>query len=145
MFVCTGNICRSAMAEAMLKKIAQDKGKKVEVQSCGTDAYNGDFSTDEAIEVMKDEYNVDLKNHRAKNIMNADIQEFDLILCATRRHKIFVQQMFPNLKDKIFTIKEFAGENEDLDISDPWGYGIFAYRKCAEELNTLLNIIVDKI
>ncbi len=68
MFICTGNICRSAMAHWLLKKKLEEKNvKNVEVYSSGIYAVQGDTSTYEAIEVME-EYGVDLKKHRATNI-----------------------------------------------------------------------------
>ncbi len=68
MFICTGNICRSAMAHWLLKKKLEEKNvKNVEVYSSGIYAVQGDTSTYEAIEVME-EYGVDLKRHRATNI-----------------------------------------------------------------------------
>lgn len=143
MFICTGNICRSAMAEYLLKKVAQDRNEKIEVKSCGTYAENGDMSTYEAIEVMNEDYNIDLKAHRATNIMNSDIKDEEIILCATNNHKMFVIQLFPELKEKVYTIKEYVGE--EGDISDPWGYGIMVYRKCASELYELANKIMDKL
>lgn len=145
MFVCTGNICRSAMAEYLLKKIAKDKGKQLEISSCGTYASDGDMSTYDAIEVLKDEYGIDMKKHRATNIINANIKNSDIILCATVNHKAFVLQMFPELKNKVYTIKEYSGETSNLDIYDPWGCGKEAYRQCASEINQLLNKIIDKL
>lgn len=68
MFICTGNICRSAMAHWLLKKkLEQNNIQNVEVYSSGIYALDGDSSTYEAIEVME-EYGVDLKKHRATNI-----------------------------------------------------------------------------
>lgn len=145
MFVCTGNICRSAMAEYLMKKIAEEKGKNLEIKSCGTYASDGDISTYDAIEVLWEDYRIDLKPHRATNITKSDIQNSDLILCATVNHKMFVLQMFPKLKGKVYTIKEYAGKDGNLDISDPWGYNKMVYRKCAGEIYDLLEKIIDKV
>ena len=135
----------SAMAEALFKKIAREKGKEMEISSCGTYATDGDMPTMDAVEVMKEEYHIDLKVHRATNITNSGIINQDLILCATNNHKMFVLYMFPQLEGKVFTIKEYAGEQGNIDISDPWGHNISTYRKCAEEIYQLLNKIIDKI
>ena len=90
MFICTGNICRSAMAHRMLeKKVDQLQIKNIEVFSCGIYAQNGDVPTYEANNVMK-EYDVDLSKHKATNIQNSKITDMDLILCATNSHKIAV-------------------------------------------------------
>lgn len=69
MFICTGNICRSAMAHWLLKKKTEDLGREdIEVYSCGVHAQNGDIPTYEAKKVMKDEYDVDMQEHKATNI-----------------------------------------------------------------------------
>ncbi len=142
MFICTGNICRSAMAHAMLQKMAEENKKNIEAYSCGIYAQNGDIPTDEAISVMKN-YNVDLTKHRATNIKNSNIEEMDVILCATETHKNMVVNIYPNLVKKIFTIKEYAGYNrEDLSIEDPWGYGLNVYKNCAKEINECLEKII---
>mgnify|MGYP003295110729 CR=1 FL=1 len=107
MFICTGNICRSAMAHVMLEKRAKEENKNIEVYSCGVFAENGDVSTEEAIETMQ-EYGIDLKKHRATNIRNSNIENMDIILCATTAHKNNVIAMYPNLKEKVFTMKEYA-------------------------------------
>ena len=107
MFICTGNICRSAMAHVMLEKRAKEENKNIEVYSCGVFAENGDVSTEEAIETMH-EYGIDLKKHRATNIRNSNIENMDIILCATTAHKNNVIAMYPNLEEKVFTMKEYA-------------------------------------
>lgn len=145
MFICTGNICRSAMAHCML----EDKlhGTEHEVYSCGTYAEDGNGSTFSAIEVMR-EYGVNLKNHRATNIRNSKIEEMDLILCMTWSHKNMVIQMYPELKDKIFTFKEYVNYDEtgrDIDIKDPWGYDIEVYRFCASEIEKCINKLTKTI
>ena len=146
MFICTGNICRSAMADWLLKKKIKDlKKENIEVYSSGIYAYDGDISTWEAKEVMK-EYEVDLKDHRATNIRNSNIKEMDLILCATKSHKIAVLDIYPELKEKVYTMKEYVGynrENHDkIDIKDPWGYDIETYRSCAAEIDECLELLI---
>ena len=139
MFICTGNICRSAMAHVMLEKRAKEENKNIEVYSCGVFAQNGDRSTNEAIEVMK-EYGINLENHRATNIRNSDIEQMDIILCATTAHKNNVINMYPNLEEKIFTMKEYVEyPKNDLDIKDPWGFDINTYRRCAKEIEDCIE------
>ena len=104
----------------------------------------GDIPTYEGIEVMR-EYGIDLSKHRATNIRNSNIKDMDVILCATTSHKNSVISMYPELKDKIYTMKEYAGyDKNDMDIKDPWGYGIEVYRKCAAEIEDCINRIMDK-
>ena len=145
MFVCTGNICRSAMADKMLAKKVEEENLDIEVYSSGTFAENGDYPTSEAIEVME-EYGVDLRQHRATNIRRSNIEEMDVILCATTNHKNMVLQLYPNLTGQVYTMKEYVGETADgIDISDPWGYDLAVYRKCATEIEKIIQKIVDKM
>ena len=148
MFICTGNICRSAMAEAMLKKMLQESKKEnIEVYSCGISADDGDIPTQNAIEAMA-EYGIDLKNHRATNIKYSNIEKMDLILCATLSHKLFVISLYPELKDKIFTLKEYVEEKDEIygiDIKDPWGYNLETYKQCAKEIEEALKKLLEKI
>ena len=139
MFICTGNICRSAMAHAMFEKMVKEQNKNVQVYSCGIYAQNGDIET-------MNEYGIDLRNHRATNIRNSNIKDMDVILCATISHKNSVINMYPELKEKVFTMKEYAGyPQNDLDIKDPWGYGIEVYKNCAKEIQECLDRIIGKI
>ena len=149
MFVCTGNICRSAMAHWMLlKKIEDKKIQNVEVYSCGIYAENGDIPTYEAKRVME-EYGVNLSKHRATNIQNSNIEDMDLILCATSSHNIAVIDLYPELKEKVFTMKEYVNYNREfhspVDIKDPWGYDIDTYSSCAAEIDECLELLGDKI
>ena len=144
MFICTGNICRSAMAHWLLEKKAKDEGRDdIEVYSCGVYAQEGDISTYEAKKVMKDEYGIDMEKHRATHIRNSNIQEMDLILCATISHKIAVLDMYPELEGKVFTMKEYAKYNREyhdsINIKDPWGYDIETYRSCVAEIEECID------
>jgi len=147
MLICTGNICRSAMAQGMLKNIVEDKKINVQVYSCGIYAEDGDYATYNAIEAAK-YHDVDISNHRATNIKNSQIEEMDIILCATNSHKNMVIAMYPHLVTKIFTMKEYAEIDEDgknMDIKDPWGYDMETYKNCIEEINMCLEKIIEKL
>lgn len=146
MFICTGNICRSAMAEGMFRKMTENMND-IEVYSCGIYAETGDYATYNAVEAAK-EYNTDISSHRATNIRESKIEEMDLILCATISHKQSVLYLYPDLKGKVFTMKEYAGihkNGQDMDIKDPWGYDEYVYRRCAEEINECLKLTLEKI
>lgn len=147
MFVCTGNICRSAMAEGILKKVLKEYNIDANVYSCGIYAETGDWATYNAIETVK-EYDVDLTNHRATNIRESKINDMDIILCATENHKKSVVFLYPKLKDKVFTMKEYAGidkDGQDMDIKDPWGYDMNVYINCGNEICKCIDKIVEKL
>ena len=149
MFICTGNICRSAMAHWLLIKKLEEKNRNdIKVYSCGVYAQTGDAPTHEAIEIMKN-YDVDLTKHRATNINKSNIRGMDLILCATNSHKNIVLNIYPDLEGKVFTLKEYVGYNKEfhtkIDLEDPWGYGKDVYRFCASEINECLNLLLEKI
>jgi len=145
MFICTGNICRSAMAHWMLKKKAIEQNKNIEVYSCGLEADDGWKSTNEAVEVMK-EYGIDLTHHRSTSLKNSNIEDMDVILCATRVHKGAIIYLYPELENKVYTMKEYAGyDASNLDISDPWGYGIDVYRRCAKEIEDCIDKYLEKM
>ena len=144
MFICTGNICRSAMAHWLLERKLKELSieelqnmSSIEVYSSGTNAFTGDRATEEAIEVMK-EYGVDLKKHRATNIVESNIKEMDLILCATDIHKMQVLGRYPQLK--------YNEIGKDLiNIKDPWGYDIATYRICAEEIEKCIELLIKEL
>lgn len=148
MFICTGNTCRSVMAEGLLKKLLKDDGRTdVEVYSAGLHASTGEYTTDEAVQVMQEDYNVNILQHQSVNVKNTNIKDMNLILCATHAQLTTLEYMYPEIDHKIFTIKEYAygPEIKDKDIADPWGYPIPVYKKCAEEINNALLKIIDKI
>lgn len=148
MFICTGNTCRSVMAEGLLKKLLEQYNEKgIEVYSAGLHASKGEYTTDEAIKVMKEKYDVNILQHQSVNVKESNIKEMDLILCATHAQLTTLEYMYPELDHKIFTIKEYAygPDVKDKDIKDPWGYPLEVYEKCAEEIYDALIEIIPKI
>ena len=146
MFICTGNICRSAMAEGYMKKKVEEEKLDINVCSSGIYGEEGMGASYLAKEAME-EYGVSLDSHIAKVTSKTNVEDMDLVLCATLGHKRILLQMYPNLSEKIYTIKEYAyGEDIlDKDISDPWGYDITVYRRCATELTNAIDKIISKL
>lgn len=144
MFVCTGNICRSAMADYLLKNKLEENGlqDKCIVLSAGTYAYDGDISTYEAISVMNEEFGIDMSSHRATAVRNSKIADMDLVLCMTNSHKNTLNMIHPDMENKIFLLKEYIGENGEID--DPYGYGFDVYRECAKEIDRCLDLLINK-
>ncbi len=146
-FICTGNICRSPMAHYYMQSRIKELKKENEylIDSCGTYASTGEKATNNAIRAIK-EYNVDLTSHRAKNIRDVDIENYDLILCLTIAHKRAVLSMFPKLKGKVYTLKEYVQtDNKYIDIDDPWGLDIDVYKDCAKDIVQNVDKLLDKI
>ncbi len=146
MFVCTGNVCRSPMAHYYAQYKVRKQGKEEEylIDSCGTYAQTGESATKNAIDAMK-EYNVDLTSHRAKNIEDTDIENYDLVICLTNSHKINVLTLYPKLNNKVFTLKEYVDKDTKyIDIDDPWGLNLNTYKACAKEITKMVDKLLEK-
>ncbi len=107
LFVCTGNTCRSPMAEALFREIAGAGESGFQVISAGTSAGRGVPAAEEAVQVLK-EKGIDLSEHQSRPITEELLKEADLILTMTRSHKESLLQLEPGVGDKVFTLKEYA-------------------------------------
>lgn len=115
LFVCTGNTCRSPMAEGLLRKLASERGIQVEVRSAGVAATTGMPISRHAEAVLRD-HNVEGPPH--STLLSSNLVGWaDLILTLTRSHKQHVMQVFPDSVHKTYTLKEYV-ENDEQVLND---------------------------
>lgn len=139
-FVCTGNTCRSPMAEAIAKSIC--KSENVNILSRGIFVYDS-FPINENAKIVLNNNNIDLPNHCSKPLTIEELETADLILTMEKQHKNLLLEFIKNnpvYKNKIFTLYEYV-LNEDLDVKDPFGLDINTYNKCFNEIYNLISKI----
>jgi len=126
LFVCTGNSCRSVMAEALLKKYLKDSGKaQIEVRSAGTRALNGLPPTEETLEVLREE-GITLSGFKSTSLTDQMIKDADLILAMEDIHKDEILRRLPAVSPKIHLLREYGHtdqkyHDEGIGIPDPIG------------------------
>lgn len=145
--VCSGNTCRSPMAARLL---ASRLGPGPEVVSAGIAAAPGAAASPFALQAMA-EREFDLGGHRARPLTRDLVEQAGLVLTMTRAHRRAVVDLVPAAADRTFTLREYAGcpvsppRGEDLDIADPLGHGVEAYRAVAGEFDRLAEKVARRL
>ena len=137
LFVCTGNTCRSPMAEIILKRKLKLAGiAGIRVSSAGINALEGEKMSKNSFKALKEMGYIPY-GFKSKKLTKEMIEKSDIVICMTAGHKECLKQ-FSN----VYSVTEIAGVK---DISDPYGGGYEQYEKASHEIEDLCNVLISKI
>ena len=150
LFVCTGNSCRSVMAEFLFKKLAGEKGLKIRAYSAGIAAAHGRGASFETVEALKLE-GIDARGHASRMVHEGSVETAGMILALTEQHAEHLRRHFPEAESKVYLLTEFySGPDRAMfvhGIPDPIGMSADFYkntylvvRACVQNLVDLLAV-----
>lgn len=133
LFVCTGNTCRSPMAEGIFRQAADGHG--FEVGSAGVAAYGGGPASPETMKVLK-KRGIKLEGFQSRLVDEEMMESAEAVFCMTEGHRQILVANFPEWEKKIFRVCDFVEIQGKVgrDVPDPIGMGLAEYQKTAEVL-----------
>lgn len=145
LIVCTGNTCRSSMAEYILRHLLHKSGldQQYDVHSAGTSVFMSRAASYNAVAALE-EMGIDLSMHKSRQVSEQMVENADIILTMTAAHRDHLLRVKPDAADRIFTLKEYCCGTYG-DISDPFGGDLEEYRSCRDEIAECLVKLVEKL
>ncbi len=145
LFVCTGNVCRSPMAEGFLKHLTQEE-PRWRAMSAGVGALSGQRPSNHAIRCME-ELGIDISEQRSLTLTAELVDQADYILGMTQGHVDAILLMHPHAAEKTFRLRDFEPERlaDHRDIADPIGASLETYRQCRDEIRHAILVMLKKL
>ena len=144
LFVCSGNTCRSPMAQLLLQQAIIEKGwsEEIQVVSAGVCAAVGE-PVSEGARLAMQRRGIDALSHSARLLDGALVDQASLILVMTKGHAAAVGNLYPSGKDKTYTLAQFC--NLAMDVQDPFGGDEVLYEQCAAQLAGLIDRLLPRL
>jgi RpiB/LacA/LacB family sugar-phosphate isomerase len=144
-FVCTGNVCRSPMAEELCRRELNGE-RQIEVESAGIGAVTGQTPSPYAVEVMR-ELGSDISRLRSKPITAEQVRRADQIFVMTYGHLDSLLLLYPSAADKIFLLREFEPglSPEEREVDDPIGQSCETYRSCRDQIRQAIPHLLEMV
>ena len=136
-FICTGNTCRSPMAEGLFRAHGGEEQTGLAAASAGLFTQDGLPASDNAVTAAK-ELGADISAHRSRMLTHDMAQSARYLVCMTGAHYDRVCELFPDCADKVFTLTQ-------RDVSDPFGGDLDTYRRAAAEIDAGVRSIIGRL
>ncbi len=140
LFVCTGNICRSPMAEYLFRHWMTRDGEW-ECASAGTAAWNGQPASDHAVIALA-ESGIDMTAHRSRRITPLLVDASAWIIVMTVSHQIDVARHYPDAAGRVKLLRDFDSGATSREIDDPVGSSLEVYRHIRDDIQRCLPDLV---
>src|SRR5258708_4118773 len=145
LFVCTGNVCRSPMAQGLFADLVRGR-RDIEVTSAGIGAVGGQPPSQNSVEVMA-ELGIDIVNIRSKPLMAELVRKADFIFVMTYGHLDSMLLLFPSAAEKTFLLREFETDLPvmEREVPDPIGQSREMYREARDQIRAALPRLLDLV
>jgi protein-tyrosine phosphatase len=149
LIVCSGNICRSPMADIYLRHRLGLHNSSYTVSSAGTLGIHDDLAASEAVSVVASEAGLDLSAHSTRGVTRESVEEADIILVMEKRHRRYLATLYPGHVKKIHLLSEYVPKGLGLargdDIFDPVGMEREAFRQCFHLIRSCLDRFAEDL
>jgi len=147
LFVCTGNICRSPMAEGILRHKLYEAGLEAEADSCGFESFHVGDHPDKRAQTVCRKHGIDITSHVARLFRKQDFDNFDFIYVMDSSHYYSVSRMSRSSRDmkKTDYILNLVYPGKDLPVDDPWYHDLEAFEKAYRQLDIACGHLIEKL
>ena len=148
-FVCTGNSCRSVMAEALFKKMTASYPGSFSASSAGINAIDGYSATPETVRVLKEEEGIDMSGHQSRRLTQGMILESDKIIVMESAHRDWILQSAPQAMKKVALLTEYVTDGDyvknRMDVPDPIRMSDNFYKNVLDVIRTCVKRIAEQM